>query len=49
MRSALPLVDPHRPGWLDRRLAEWHRESAPFAAVPEVQDMREQTRELVTV
>ncbi|MGH3567901.1 MAG: hypothetical protein ACRDRH_18105 [Pseudonocardia sp.] len=49
MRSALALVNPHRPGWLGRKLAEWHRESAPFAAIPEVQDTREQTRELVSV
>ncbi|MGH3612580.1 MAG: helix-turn-helix domain-containing protein [Pseudonocardia sp.] len=49
VRSALPLIDPHRPGLLGRKLADWHREAAPFAAVPEVQDTREQTRELVGV
>jgi len=48
VRSVLPLIGPRRPGLLGRKLADWHRESAPFAAVPEVQDMREQTRELVT-
>ncbi|MGH3565548.1 MAG: hypothetical protein ACRDRH_05860 [Pseudonocardia sp.] len=49
VRSALPLIDPHRPGLLGRKLADWHHEAAPFAAVPEVQDTREQTRELVRV
>ena len=49
VRSALPLIDPHRPGLLGRKLADWHSEAAPFAAVPEVQDTREQTRELVRV
>jgi hypothetical protein len=49
VRSAVPLIDPHRPGLLGRKLADWHRESAPFAAVPEVQDTREQTRELFRV
>ncbi|MGH3565189.1 MAG: hypothetical protein ACRDRH_03980 [Pseudonocardia sp.] len=49
VRSALPLIDPHRPGLLGRKLTDWHREAAPFAAVPEVQDTREQIRELVRV
>ncbi|MGH3565199.1 MAG: hypothetical protein ACRDRH_04030 [Pseudonocardia sp.] len=49
VRSALPLLDPHRAGRLGRKLADWHREAAPFTAVPEVQDMREQTRELVSL
>jgi len=49
VRSAFPLIHPHRPGLLCRKLADWHREAAPFAAVPEVQDVREQTREVVGV
>jgi hypothetical protein len=48
VRSALPLIDPHRPGRLGRKLADWHREAAPFAAIPEVRDTREQIRELVS-
>jgi hypothetical protein len=45
VRAALPHLDPHRPGRLGRKLAEWHREAAPFAAVAAVADVREQTRD----
>jgi hypothetical protein len=42
--EALPHFDPQRPGRLGRKLAEWHRESAPFATVAAVADLREQTQ-----
>jgi hypothetical protein len=42
--EALPHFDPHRPGRLGRKLAEWHGEAAPFAAVAAVADVRAQTR-----
>jgi hypothetical protein len=45
VREALPHFDPHRPGRLGRKLAEWHREAAPFAAVAAIADVREQTRD----
>jgi hypothetical protein len=41
VRSALPHVDPHRPGRLHRKVIEWHREAAPFAAVPIIAETRE--------
>ncbi|GAA0896880.1 hypothetical protein [Pseudonocardia zijingensis] len=44
VREALPHLDPHRPGRLGRKLAEWHREATPFATVAAVADVREQTR-----
>jgi hypothetical protein len=46
VRAALPHLDPHRPSRLARKLAEWHREAAPFAAVATVADVREQMRDL---
>jgi hypothetical protein len=45
LRAALPHLDPHRPGRLGRKFAEWHREAAPFATVAAVADVREQTRD----
>jgi hypothetical protein len=42
--EALPHFDAQRPGRLGRKLAEWHRESAPFATVAAVTDLREQTQ-----
>jgi hypothetical protein len=45
MRAALPHLDPHRPGRLGRKLAEWHREAAPFTTVAAVAEVREQTRD----
>jgi hypothetical protein len=42
--EALPHFDPQRPGRLGRKLAEWHRESAPFVTVAAVADLREQTQ-----
>jgi hypothetical protein len=45
VRAALPHLDPHRPGRLGRKFAEWHREAAPFATVAAVADVREQTRD----
>jgi hypothetical protein len=44
VRAALPHLDPHRPGRLARKLADWHSEAAPFAAVAAVAEVREQTR-----
>jgi hypothetical protein len=44
VRAALPHVDPHRPGRLARKLAEWNSEAAPFAAVAVVAAAREQSR-----
>jgi hypothetical protein len=44
--AALPYLDLRRPGRLARKLAEWHREAAPFAAVASVAAVREQTRDL---
>jgi hypothetical protein len=46
VRAALPHLDPHRPGRLARKLAEWHREAARFAAVATVAEVRETTRAL---
>jgi hypothetical protein len=46
VQSALPHLDPHRPGRLARKVAEWHQEALPFAAVPAVASLRERTREL---
>jgi hypothetical protein len=43
---ALPHLDPRRPGRLARKLAEWHREAAPFAAVAAVADVRAKTQDL---
>ena len=42
--EALPHFDAQRPGRLGGKLAEWHRESAPFATVAAVADLREQTQ-----
>lgn len=43
VREALPHFDPHRPGRLGRKLAEWRGEAAPFATVAAVADVRQQT------
>jgi hypothetical protein len=45
-RAALPHLDQHRPGRLARKLAEWHREAAPFATVATVAEVRDETRDL---
>lgn len=45
VRDALPHLDPRRPGRLGRKIAEWHREAAPFAAIPAVAELRAQTRD----
>jgi len=45
VRDALPHIDPRLPGRLGRKIAEWHREAAPFAAVPAVAEVRAQTRD----
>jgi hypothetical protein len=46
VRAALPHLDPHRPGRLARKLVDWHREAAPFAAVADIAEVREQTRDV---
>lgn len=40
VRQALPLLDARRPGRLARKLADWHREAAPFASVSVVRAAR---------
>ncbi|WP_143517265.1 hypothetical protein [Pseudonocardia sp. MH-G8] len=46
VRAALPYLDLHRPGRLAQKLADWHSEAAPFAAVAAVAEVREQTRDV---
>lgn len=40
VRAALPHLDPHRPGRLGRRVADWNREAARLAGCGEVADTR---------
>lgn len=49
VESALPHVDPQRPGRLLRKLSEWHTEAAVFAAVPVIAATRDRVRETVRV
>jgi hypothetical protein len=48
VREALPHFDPHRPGRLGRKIAEWRGEAAPFAAVAAVAEVREQARDTLS-
>jgi hypothetical protein len=41
VRTALPFLDPQRPGRLARKLADWHREAASYASNPSIRESRD--------
>jgi hypothetical protein len=45
--DALPLLDPHHPGRLARKLGEFDREAIRYADVPAVRETRTRLRDLV--
>ena len=47
VQTVLPYVDPARPGRLYRKVAEWHREAAPFGDVAAVAQTRGRVREVM--
>lgn len=49
VQDALLHVDPHRPTRLHRKLAEWHGEAEPFAAVAPVADVRDRVTDALRV
>jgi hypothetical protein len=49
VRTALPFVDPQRPGRLSRKLADWRREAAPFASNPSIRESRDDIAATTTV
>jgi hypothetical protein len=49
VRTALPYLDPQRPGRLARKLADWRREAAPFASNPSVRESRDDIAATTTV
>jgi hypothetical protein len=49
VRTALPFVDPQRPGRLARRLADWRGEATAFMSNPSVRDSRDDIAAATTV